>query len=274
MSNNEDDAVKGRSEHSHAEFENGEVEPKYARSERLDRPSAPLPEARTRPGVPIPAPGTAVAQRPRAPWLTWALLSLLIVLLLVVIVILLLRPAGGGGGTAATTAASPTSTSTTSSRPVTTSLPTTSAATTTPTTGPSTQPAGGGTPSSATLTTGSYVDLDSMYPTTSATSEAEIKIGEDRISFGDVVGTWSKTRVVLVPRNGISRDACEKSTVLVTGGALMKNDISPDQSICISTSGGKWVVLTSTDRHFSSDDSSWYEQYAFATQVFAGPQPT
>jgi hypothetical protein len=111
-----------------------------------------------------------------------------------------------------------------------------------------------------------------MYPTTSATSEAEIKVGEDRISFGDIVGTWSKTRVVLVPKTGISRDACEKSTVLVTGGALLKNDISPDQSICISTSGGKWVVLTSTDRHFSSDDSAWYEQYAFATQVFPGPQ--
>jgi hypothetical protein len=272
MSNNEDDAVKGRSEQSHAEFGNGEVEPKYARAERLDRPSAPVPEARTRPGLPIPAPGTAVAQRPRAPWLTWVLLSLLIVLLLVVIVILLLRPAGGG--TAATTSASPTSTSTTSSRLPTTSLPTTSAATTTPTTGPSTKPAGGGTPSSATLTAGSYVDLDSMYPTTSATSEAEIKVGEDRISFGDIVGTWSKTRVVLVPKNGISRDACEKSTVLVTGGALLKSDITPDQSICISTSGGKWMALTSTDRHFSSDDSTWYEQYAFATQVFAGPQPT
>ncbi|GAA3440020.1 hypothetical protein [Kutzneria kofuensis] len=275
MSKNEDDPVTGRSEH--AEFGGGEVEPTYARSERLDRPSAPLPEARAqaRPPVPVPVPATATAvDHPRSPWVI-RLLIIVIVLLVIVVLVLLLRPVGGGGGEAATTSPTPTSTSTSSSRPVPTSLPTTSAATTAPTTGSaSTAPAGGPPPSSATLTAGSYVDLDAMYPTTTASSEDEIKVGEDRITFGDVAGTWSKTRVVLVPTASISQEACDKSTVLVTGATLLKSDITPDQSICVSTNHSKWVVLTSRDHHFSSDDSTWYDQYTFATQVFPGPQPT
>lgn len=79
---------------------------------------------------------------------------------------------------------------------------------------------------------------------------------------------------VLAPTGGISQDACDHSTVLATGGRPRKDQVGSDQSICGSTSGGKCVVLTSTDHHFSADDLASYEQYTFAVQVFPGPQPT
>lgn len=279
MSNNEDDAVTGQSEQADGtRLDNGEMEPKYARSERLDRPTHPLPEQRA-PGGP-PAPGTpggppvaTVVVRQQTPRAVWVAVIAVIVLLVIVIIVLLLRPTGGGA--AATVTPTPTSTSTSSSKSAPTSLPTTSAAPTTsqPTTSASTAPAGGSIPATVTLTYASYVDLDTMYPSTTAGGQDEIWIGQDGITFG-TSGSWAKTRVVLVPTNAISKQACDTSTVLATGGSLDKKNVGPDQSVCVSTSGGKWVVLTSQDHKFSSDDPAYYNQYTFATQVFPGPQPT
>jgi hypothetical protein len=121
-----------------------------------------------------------------------------------------------------------------------------------------------------TITGGSYWELDDFQPSEKAMSDAEIHMlpNSSALLFGQTLRLWKDTRVVVVNDNDVSRQGCETGSKLQTGGRVDKSSVAQDESVCISTSGGNWVVLKSADGNFANDDPFARSAYEFKVQTF------
>jgi hypothetical protein len=78
-------------------------------------------------------------------------------------------------------------------------------------------------------------------------ADYEVKLDFGRFFYGERYGTWADVRVVYIKTADSSYMACEQGTDIQAGEVAFL-----DESICVSTSAGRWAILKVVDAETSS----------------------